>query len=188
MMRRYYMPGVMGLISLLFLFGTALGHDAVRWESLNQVTSQTEATPVLESGDRDTYTGTIRVYVAEKRGRWYDNDGNIFSNAFLGFALVEPISVGETDSLEWSVEWNGADFQDVAGNPYDDIVEGNMKVVAAVFNSASYTNYSDPPSGAPFAVHEVDAVAGAVPGRTGYNVAPTGFTHGVLVEDGATTW
>lgn len=181
------MPGVVGLI-LLLLLGTASGHDAVRWEPPNRVTPQAEVTPVLESGDRDTYTGMLRVYVAEKRGRWEDNDGEIFSNAFLGFALVEPVTVGENDSLEWSVEWNGADFHDVDGHPYNDLAENNVKVVAAVFNSASYTNYSDPPSGAPFAVHEVDAVAGTMPGRTGYNVAPTGFTHTVLVEDGATTW
>ncbi|MCK4655686.1 MAG: hypothetical protein KAT85_01605 [candidate division Zixibacteria bacterium] len=63
-----------------------------------------------------------------------------------------------------------------------------MKVIAAVFNSSSYTGYSNPPSSAPFAVHEVDATAGATSGTTGYNVETESFTHSVLVEDGSTTW
>jgi len=161
--------------------------DACRWEPPDNVAVSTPE-PVAESGDRGTYTGMIRVYVMEKVGRWSDDGGTEFHNAFLAFALQESISLTETDTLTWELEWDGHDYDDDSGQPYDDIEDGNMKVIAAVFNSSSYTGYSNPPSSAPFAVHEVDATAGATSGTTGYNVETESFTHSVLVEDGSTTW
>ncbi len=189
MIQRYCWPGVVGLILVLLLFGTATGiEDACRWESSNQTTVPVQETPALLSGDRATYTGTIRVFVTEKVGRWSDSQGKPFHNAFLSFALEEAISLNETDSMMWHLEWDGNDYDDAEGDPYDDVVESNIKVIAAVFNSASYTGYSDPPSGYPFTVHEVDAVAGAKCGGTGHNLTFGTFTHSVLVQDGGTTW
>jgi hypothetical protein len=173
---------------LLFLSGHAAAvDDACRWESPNGVT-YVATQPAMESDNRDTYTGAIRVYVTEIEGRWDDSDGKPFHNAFLGFALEDDISLGDNDTLTWEVLWDGNDYFDGDGFSYGDLQEDNVKVIAAVFNSASYTGYSDPPANAPFAVHEVDACAGATPGRTGYNLTASGFTHTVFVEDGATTW
>ena len=186
MMQRYCLLGAVGLI--LLLSGSAMGtEDACRWEPPDHV-AVTTPEPAEETGDRDTYTGMIRVYVMEKVGRWEDSDDSLFHNALLAFALQESISLAETDTLTWELQWDGHDYDDASNQPYDDIVEGNMKVIAAVFNSSSYTGYSDPPSGAPFAVHEVDATAGATSGTTGYNEETESFTHSVLVEDGSTTW
>lgn len=186
MKRLYCLMGAVGLI--LLLSGTAMGtEDACRWEPPDHV-AVSAPEPVSESGDRGTYTGIIRVYVLEKIGRWYDSQGIAYHNALLAFALQESISLAETDTLTWELEWDGHDYHEVNGQSYDDIQENNIKVIAAVFNSSSYTGYSDPPSGAPFAVHEVDATAGATSGTTGYNEETESFTHSVLVEDGSTTW
>ena|GEM_PF-1138650 len=189
MIRRYFMPGAVGLVLVLLIFGAAMGvEDACRWESSNRNPVPAQEKPVLLSGDRATYTGTIRVFVTERLGRWSDSEGKQFRYAFLSFALEEAISLNETDSMMWSLEWDGNDYTDAEGDPYSDLVESNIKVIAAVFNSASYTGYSDPPSGAPFQVHEIDAVAGAKCGGTGHNLTIGTFTHSVLVQDGATTW
>lgn len=140
------------------------------------------------AGDRETYAGTIRVYVAEIAGRWFHDDGLRFHNAFLAFALEEEFVLSESDSLTWYAEWDGHDYFDAEGSPYDDIQEDNVKVFAAVFDGDGYPGYSDPPSNLEFTVHEIDACAGATPGKTGCNVAVGQFTHSVLVEDGGTTW
>ena len=186
MAQRYCLLGAIGLV--LLLFSTAMGiDDACRWEPPNRA-AVSALEPAAESGDKDTYTGTIRVFVLEKIGRWMDSDDSLFHNAFLAFALRESISLGDVDTLTWELEWDGHDYYDAGGQSFGDLVEDNVKVIAAVFNSSSYTGYSDPPSGAPFAVHEVDATAGATSGTTGYNEVTESFTHSVLVEDGSTTW
>jgi hypothetical protein len=179
---------VVGFILSLLLLGTAMGvDDACRWEPAGD-TPAFSPRPAAQSGDRDEYTGTIRVYVTEIIGRWQDDIDSSFHNAFLAFALEEDVTLAETDTSSWQLVWDGHDYFDANGSPYSDIQEDNVKVIAAVFNSAGYTGYSDPPSGAPFVVHEVDATAGATCGTTGYNEVTEDFTHSVFVEDGSTTW
>ena len=181
-------PELVGFVLILILVGTASGEDAFQKESPIGITTPGNESPILESGGRDEYTGTLRVYVTEKIGRWDDYSGVPLHNAFLSFALQEDFSIDEVETLTWNLEWDGHDFTDIAGNPFDDIQDDNIKVIAAVFNSASYTGYSDPPSDNPFDVHEVDAVAGAMCGSTGFNFAFGDFTHTVLVEDCSPTW
>ncbi len=166
---------------------TATTEDACRWEApADDVASISKR--VMGSGNRDAYTGVIRVYVTEITGRWTDDWGGPFGNAFLAFALEESIFLDETDTLTWELEWDGHDYLDEDGVPYGDLQEDNVKVIAAVFNSAGYPGYSDPPSGLEFTVYEVDACAGATCGTTGYNLVIDGFTHTVLAEDGTSTW
>jgi hypothetical protein len=163
----------------------AAGEDVHWWQApADQVIST--PVPAMLSGERDTYEGTIRVFVTEIIGRWNDCDGDPFHNAFLSFALQEDFALNETDSLTWQVEWNGNDYFNVHGVSFGDIEESNIKVIAAVFDSDSYTGYSNPPSDHPFAVHEVDATAAAECGRTGYNLITSDFTHSVFVQDAGT--
>ena len=187
MMQRYCLSGAVGLVLILLLIGTATGEDACRWIPPDHVTSYTPEPPA-GSSERGTYTGTLRVYVTEIIGRWDDNDNVPFHNLFLAFALEQYVSLDDDDTLWRSVQWNGHNYVDAEGQPFDDIQENNIKVIAAVFNSSGYPGYSDPPSGAEFVVHEVDACDGATSGTTGYNETADGFTHSVLVEDGSTTW
>jgi hypothetical protein len=186
MERRYCLPGAVGLVLILLLSGTGTAEDACRWEPPDHLAIPAPE-PAAVSGDRDVYTGTIRVYVTET-GRWKDHNGKPFHHAFLGFALEEYVSVNETQTLTWDLEWDGNDYEDANGQDYGDLRQENVKVIAAVFNPDGYPGYSDPPSGGEFVVHEVDATAGAVPGETGYNVVSEDFTHTVFVEDGSTTW
>jgi hypothetical protein len=187
MMQRYCLSGVAGLVLILLLIGTATGEDACRWIPPDHVTPYTPEKP-SGSTERGTYTGTLRVYVAEIIGRWYDNNNVPFHNAFVSFALEQDVSLADGDTLIRTVQWDGHDYMSVDGLPFDDIQENNIKVIAAVFKSSNYPGYSDPPLGAEFAVHEVDACAGATPGTTGYNETADGFTHSVFIEDGSTTW
>jgi hypothetical protein len=136
----------------------------------------------MESGEKDTYGGTIRVYVTEKIGTYADDDGIPFSNMFISFALQENISLAQGDSLTWSLTWDGHDYG------FGSLAEDDIKVMAVVFNDSGYTGYSNPPSSSPFTVYETDACAGAMPGQTGYNERTDDFTHSVFVEDGSTTW
>jgi len=176
-------------VALLLLSGSVVsGQDASLWEKSIPATARASDTPVPESGDRDVYSGTIRVFVVEQSSRWSFSGGTSIYNALLGLAMEEVISVNESDSLTWSLTWNGNEVFDANGGSYGDLTESDVKVIAAIYNSSSYTGYSDPPTGAPFQVHEVDATAGAEPGETGYNERNDDFTHSVLVEDGSTTW
>lgn len=189
MSRRYWLPVVAGLFLILLLTGTSIGSEgACRWEPPDWIEALGTHSLAGVSGDRDMYTGTIRVFVTEMNSRWKDDDNVPFRNGFLSFALEEYVFVGETDTLEWDVEWNGYDYQDANGLHYGDLRQENVKVIAAVYNSAGYTGYSDPPNARPFTVHEVDASAAAIVGTPGYNETAPGFTHTVFVEDGSTTW
>jgi hypothetical protein len=134
------------------------------------------------------YDGTIRVYVTEIIGRWEDDNDIPFHNAFLSFALEEEFTLNETETLTWNVQWDGHDYGDIAGALFDNVEEGNIKVIAAVFNADSSIGYSSPPDECPFYIHNVDATAAAICGGTGYNAAYGDFTHTVLVEDFGTSW
>ncbi len=144
-------------------------------------------TSAVESAS-GTYSGTIRVYVVEDPSRWLNDNDQPFRNAFLDFALQEDVSLGEGDSITWEILWDGHDYFDANGQPYDDLQETNIRVIAAVFDSSGYPWYSDPPSGNEFAVHEIDASAEAKCGTTGYNMLNADFTHSILVEYAAAGW
>ncbi len=140
-------------------------------------------------GERDSYDGTLRVYVTELVGRWNNPDNDAYHNAFLAFAIREEFSLSSSDTLTWYTVWDGHDYFDDSGQSFGDLEEDNVKVIAAVFDADGYTGYSDPPDTfCDFTVNEVDACAGATCGSPGYNMVNADFTHTVLEEDGTTTW
>ena len=119
---------------------------------------------------RESYDGTLRVYVTELVGRWNDPDNDAYHNAFLAFAIREEFSIGSSDTLTWYTVWDGHDYFDDSGQSFGDLAEDNVKVIAAVFNGDGYTGYSDPPDTfCDFTVNEVDAAAGATCGSPGYS-------------------
>ncbi len=187
MVQRYRLPGATGVFLILLLLGATTGVNAREWEPPGRSdTSRLE--PVMEAGDRSVYTGMIRVYVVEPVGRWTDKINRPFHNAFLAFALEDSVYLTETDTLIWELEWDGHNYFDDDGQPFDDVQESNLRVIAAVFNSDGYPGYSDPPSDYEFTVHEIDACAASNCGSTGYNFITDDFTHSVLVEDFTSTW
>ena len=141
-----------------------------------------------EAGDKGVYSGMIRVYVVEPVSRWSDSDNRPYHNGFLAFVLEDSVYLAETDTLTWELEWDGHHYFDDDDQPFDDVEENNLQVVAAVSNSDGYPGYSDPPSDYEFTVYEIDACASANCGSTGYNFLTNDFTHSVLVEDMTSTW
>jgi len=138
--------------------------------------------PVNDSPDKANYTGTIRVFVSEPEGRWRDDTQRVYEHAFLDFALVTPVSVAYQDTYQQTVTW------DASAEGFTAITEDNIEVFAVLYNGAGHTEYSDPPSGAPFTAHDVDAACCARPGETGYDTSYGGYTHTVFIEEGSATW
>ncbi len=178
---------LLATVILSIFLGTAMAEEVCKYERANA--ERNIETPPLQSEALDTYTGTIRVFVAEIESRWNDNDNVPFHNAMLSFALETGFTLNETDSLTWDLNWNGNDHNDGHGGTFGDLQEDNTIVTAAVYNPNGYQGYSYPgPSEGPFTVYEVDASASATPGTTGYNILPAGFTHSVMIDDASTTW
>jgi hypothetical protein len=171
----------------LLLLGTTTDVDARDWR-LPDKSDVPRHESMTEADDRDVYTGMIRVYVVEPVSRWNDGDNRPYHNGFLAFVLEDSVHLTETDTLTWELEWDGHDYFDGDDQPFDDVQESNLQVLAAVFNSDGYHGYSDPPSDYEFTVHEIDACAAANCGSTGYNLLTDDFTHSVLVEDMTSTW
>jgi hypothetical protein len=187
MMQMYRLQGAAWFFLILILLGATIGVNARELEPPGQSdVSKHEST--TEAGDKDVYTGVIRIYVVEPVGRWTDKIDRPFHNAFLAFALEDSVYLTDTDTLIWELEWDGHNYFDDEGQPFDDVLESNLQVIAVVFNSDGYPGYSDPPSGYEFTVHETDACAATNCGSTGYNFITDDFTHSVLVEDFTSTW
>lgn len=163
MMRRFYVCAFLAAIASLFFTGDAVG-------------------------DRDIYTGFVRVYVTEEISRWLQGNGVPYHSAFLDVALEEGFTLTEDDSVEMYVEWDGSECYYFLDQTFDDIDPDNVRIMAAVCDSTSYIGYNFPPSSGPFDVHEVDACAAAPCGNTGYNTCYGEFTHFAFVIDGSATW
>jgi type II secretory pathway pseudopilin PulG len=176
---------VIGLSSVLIapVWGNSYSdnNEQCRVNQTNESSVMTQQ-PVNDSQDRGNYTGTIRVYVSEPTGRWRDDTNRNYEHAFLDFALTTPVSVAYQDTYQQTVTW------DAAAEGFTAITEENIEVFAVLFNSAGHTMYSNPPTGAPFTAHDVDATCCARPGETGSDTAYGAYTHTVFIEEGSATW
>jgi hypothetical protein len=106
-------------------------------------------------------------------------DSTPYHFAFLDFAFNDNVSLEYLETFDTSVQWNALE----AG--WTNINEGNVMVIAAVFNEQWHQGYSDPPKNThPFDAYYVDAVAAAVPGEIGFNEVVEGFSHTVFCEEG----
>ena len=126
------------------------------------------------------FQGTLRVYIVEPVSRWNDYNYYPYVNGFLDFAYNQSVSIPYEDSITITQTWT-------APTAFHDITEGNIAAIAAISNTDNHTNYSDPPSGAAFTAHYVDACAFAAAGQTTSDTAYGSYTHTVLVEEGTAT-
>jgi len=140
-------------------------------------------TPDADKGDRDTYEAEVIVFVIEPVSNHWKNAYNneYYRMAFLDYALREDISITETDTFETTVDWYAPD------NGFSYIDEGNIAVVAGVYNSTGHPAYADPPNN-PFTAYYSEAAAEATPGHPGSNEVEDGFTHSVIAEEGTATY
>ncbi len=130
----------------------------------------------LEMLDDFPYDGHLRIYIVEPESRWSDYDGVPYHFGFLDYVFDDTISIDYLNTYEDTLTWSG------------DVVEDNVMVMAAIFNSQANLGYSNPPSDKPFEAYAVDASTSAAPGNTGYNTVTEDFTHTVFIEEGTVNW
>ncbi|MFQ6009319.1 MAG: hypothetical protein ACE5K8_10270, partial [Candidatus Zixiibacteriota bacterium] len=139
--------------------------------------------PAPLKADPDDYTGWVRLYVVEPTARWKDNNNQGYHFGFLDFALDSAIVLPDGSRYHRSLTWDAS----TAG--WTGVTEGNIMVIATIFNSQEYeTGYSDPPYGSPFTAYYVDATAAAAVGEADSNNTTPSSTHTVFVEEATATW
>jgi hypothetical protein len=117
------------------------------------------------------YRGYLRLFVAEPVSRYTNDLHQNHLHGVLGYPLDIEITLNDHDTLKGDLVYN-----DVS------MTSDNIEVIGAVYEYATHTNYSDPPSGNPFAAHWVEAAASATPGNPGVDAATPPYTHTVFVE------
>jgi hypothetical protein len=137
--------------------------------------------PEMGAGEDALYTGTLRVFMVEPTSRWTDRNGDAYQFGFLDYAMVIDISLQDTSTWTQTITWDGP------GNGYQDVTEGNIMAIAALYNSVGEQKDAWPPYGYWFTAYPVDAAAAAAPGNPGQDEASGGYTHTVLVEEGTLT-
>lgn len=138
--------------------------------------------PVADKSDRSDYDGYLRIYVVEPTSRWSDHSARKYEFGFLDFAFDSLISLPYLETFHTTRTWNSAD------DGFGAIAEDNIMVIAAVFNSEGHQAYSDPPTGAPYTAHYVDAAAASTPGVPGSNYSDATHSHTIFIEEGSATW
>ncbi|UCC44034.1 MAG: hypothetical protein JSU65_13125 [Candidatus Zixiibacteriota bacterium] len=128
------------------------------------------------------YTGTLRVYVAERFSRYRDSDNHPYEYGFLDFALVESLNIPEDSTWEQTVVWDA----EAAGMA--PINEYHIMAMAVVFNSDGTVKDADPGEGNWFTAHYGDAAASADTRQPGRNKVIDNYSHTVFVEEGTATW
>lgn len=152
-------------LSLLFALSSFAQPEVVADNNLNESASTV-----------DLYVGKLRVYIVEPVSRWTNAWDVPFKNAAFDIPLSQALWLHDDEVESYTFEWTG--------NPwYPDVQPDNLKMIAAVFNDASYIRYSHPPDQNPFEVRHSDAAAAATPFQPGMNEAWNGFTHTVFTEE-----
>ncbi|MBN2492243.1 MAG: glutaredoxin [Planctomycetes bacterium] len=117
----------------------------------------------LKNNSSTAYAGHVRIYVTEIQSSlgWRDTNAFLYTYAFLGYAVNQPVSVGIGQKQDLSTVWDGG----LQGFP--SLTHSNVKVIAAVFNGTGWPGYSVPPNQYPFTAYYVDQTAAARPGALG---------------------
>jgi thiol-disulfide isomerase/thioredoxin len=84
----------------------------------------------VKNNEGSTYDGHIRAYIVEFESSmgWYDSGGYIYTMPFLDYAFDESISISVGGTWDDSVTWDGSP-------QYTTVTEGNIMVIASVFES-----------------------------------------------------
>ena len=133
--------------------------------------------PVASGSDRDTYTGTMRIFMSEPVSRYLDNQTRPYEFGFLDFAVVQGLSINTGEVYTHEVTW------DASNSGFTGVDPDNIMAQVALYDPTPHTAYSVPPSGSPFFAYYVDAAAQATPGVPGQNVSNPDFTHTVFIEE-----
>ena len=115
------------------------------------------------------YSGLLRVYVAEILSSYgyKDSSGKLYNFPFLDFALKTSVTIPGNGTYKTSTFFDGALHNDGFGHTFNTTQKDNIIVIAALCNSTPHTNYSNPPSGAPFNAYYLDDCVGTTPSVLG---------------------
>jgi len=91
------------------------------------------------NNETSSYTGNLKVYIAEIYSRWFDFDEKPYHYGFLDFAVDTSITINAKDDYQVITIWVAC----CAGFP--DVDPVNLKVFAVMFNPDPVSKFSDPP-------------------------------------------
>ena len=133
------------------------------------------------SGERDAYSGTLRVYLVEPDSRLYNSAGGpaiYYDFGLLKFMEVTVLNLADGESYYNEVE-----------TIYSAITEDNIAATAVLFNSSGFQQDACPGYGPCwFTAYAVNNCAMATPGVPGIPPTQSGFTHPVFIEEGTASW
>ncbi len=111
-------------------------------------TNTIETSILVINAEQTTYTGILRVYLAEIISSQYnDYNGLKYRNGFVDFIINEDISVSANSNKAFTESW-----------PIGSLDYENLKIIAVVFNSAENIAYSNPSANDnQFTAHYADA-------------------------------
>jgi hypothetical protein len=134
------------------------------------------------SGERDGYSGTLRIYLVEPDSRYYNNaDGEprlSYDYGLLKFMEVTVLNLADGESYYNEVE-----------TIYSSLSQTNIAAQAVLFNSEGFqADACDDKGSCWFTAYPVDNAAMAEIGVPGSPPTGAGFTHPVFVEEGTAGW
>jgi len=135
--------------------------------------------PQAADGDRATYQGNLRIYMSEPTSRYTDLNGVKYGFGFLNWAGNVGVNILDGEVFTWQTTWDAS-----SNGGFNGVTVGNICAQAILSDPTPHTQYSDPPTGAPFFAYWTDAAAQAIPGAPGQNSTAEGTTHTVFVEEG----
>ena len=163
------------LIAALLITPAVMAIDATPMPE--RIGDPVEVVQPVTSGGKDTYQGTLRIYMSEPVSRYSDYYNAKYEFGFLGWAAIQGLNINTGETYTHQVTWD-------AGNAgFSGVDPDNIVAQAVVFDPTPHTAYSDPPTGRPFFAYWADAAAQATPGAPGQNVSNLDFTHTVFVEE-----
>jgi len=100
----------------------------------------------IDNNEESQYNGHLHVYVAENESSmgWEDNEGNLYTFAFLDYAFNEDISISAGGTWEDSANWDGMEHTN-GTHFYERVTQHNTWTIASVFDED--TDYTDETAG-----------------------------------------
>ncbi len=92
--------------------------------------------PVASGGDRDTYQGTLRIFMSEPESRYTDQGGKKYEFGFLRFADVVGLNINTGEVYTHEVTW------DASNAGFTGVDPDNIVAQAVCFDPTPHTNYS----------------------------------------------
>jgi hypothetical protein len=84
------------------------------------------------NNEDSSYSGTLRVYIAEIVSRYLNYDGDHCTFGFIDFAIDTTVDIASGQTTTESTTWDGATVTDDLGNNFGDIQEDNIIVFATI--------------------------------------------------------